>query len=88
MRGEAATPKAEEPVPEKPIEPPPGFGNEISDYLRGILDAGGDLRSLAPKLKRANPPVTKTADALAAAMLDSTMRALAEEPAPEEEDVK
>lgn len=61
---------------------PPTFGDEIRDDLRRLAhgpQTEGELALLHHKIGAAPAPdVTKTADELAAGMLEATMRALAE----------
>jgi hypothetical protein len=58
---------------------PDGFGAEIADDLKRIVNAPkstGTLKELPARLRNAMPPTIETTDMLAAGMLEATMRAL------------
>jgi phage gp29-like protein len=58
---------------------PDGFGAEIADDLKRIVNAPkstGALKELPARLRNAMPPTIETTDMLAAGMLEATMRAL------------
>lgn len=84
FRGDVAPP-AEAAKPEPTHEPPSDFGDEVTDALKKIAHSGDPLSEIHRRLNAAEVPTRRTTDALAAAMLDATMRALSAEPNPEEE---